>query len=34
MVTTARGRRIGIISHRNGRRDLVIYDREDPDTAC
>jgi len=33
VVTTARGRRIGIISHRNGRRDLVIYDKEDPDTS-
>jgi TrkA domain protein len=32
-VTTARGRRIGIISHRSGRRDLVIYDKEDPDTS-
>lgn len=33
VVTTARGRRIGIVSHRNGRRDLVVYDKEDPDTS-
>ena len=30
---TARGRRIGTISHRDGRRDLLVYDREDPDTC-
>ncbi|MET7399384.1 cation:proton antiporter regulatory subunit [Dactylosporangium sp. NPDC005572] len=33
VVTTAHGRRIGIVSHRSGRRDLVIYDKEDPDTS-
>ncbi|GGM24771.1 cation:proton antiporter regulatory subunit [Dactylosporangium sucinum] len=33
VVTTGRGRRIGIVSHRSGRRDLVIYDTEDPDTS-
>ncbi|MBP2703861.1 cation:proton antiporter regulatory subunit [Microbispora sp. RL4-1S] len=32
--TTRSGRRIGIISHRTGRRDLVIYDPADPDRAC
>ncbi|MGP3913003.1 cation:proton antiporter regulatory subunit [Nonomuraea sp. 10N515B] len=32
--TTRSGRRIGLISHRTGRRDLVIYDRDDPDRAC
>jgi TrkA domain protein len=32
--TTARGRRLAVISHRTGRRDLVIYDRADPDTAA
>ncbi|GAA3114578.1 cation:proton antiporter regulatory subunit [Planomonospora alba] len=32
--TTRSGRRIGIISHRTGRRDLVIYDKDDPDRAC
>jgi TrkA domain protein len=31
--TTARGRQIGVISHRTGRQDLVIYDRDDPDAA-
>src|SRR3954447_2037427 len=31
--TTARGRQIGVISHRTGRQDVVIYDREDPDAA-
>lgn len=32
MVTEA-GRRIGVVSHRTGRRDLLLYDRDDPD-AC
>ncbi|MER7129457.1 cation:proton antiporter regulatory subunit [Streptosporangium saharense] len=32
--TTRSGRRIGIVSHRTGRRDLVIYDPNDPDRAC
>ncbi|WP_336205369.1 cation:proton antiporter regulatory subunit [Nonomuraea sp. LPB2021202275-12-8] len=32
--TTQSGKRIGVVSHRIGRRDLVIYDREDPDRAC
>ncbi|WP_106399980.1 cation:proton antiporter regulatory subunit [Actinocorallia populi] len=32
--TTRAGRRIGIVSYRTGRRDLVIYDRADPDRAC
>jgi TrkA domain protein len=30
---TKAGERIGMISHRTGRRDLLIYDRSDPD-AC
>jgi TrkA domain protein len=30
---TRSGRRVGVISHRNGRRDLVIYDRDDPDSS-
>lgn len=30
---TASGRRVGVISHRNGRRDLLIYADDDPD-AC
>ncbi|MGH3389914.1 MAG: cation:proton antiporter regulatory subunit [Actinomadura sp.] len=33
VFTTARGRRIGVISHRDGRRDLLVYDKEDPDTC-
>jgi TrkA domain protein len=33
VFTTARGRRIGTISHRDGRRDLLVYDRRDPDTC-
>jgi TrkA domain protein len=32
--TTRSGKRVGVVSHRTGRRDLVIYDREDPDRAC
>jgi TrkA domain protein len=32
--TTQSGRRIAVVSHRTGRRDLVIYDRSDPDRAC
>jgi TrkA domain protein len=31
--TTRAGRQLGVITHRTGRRDLLIYDREDPD-AC
>lgn len=30
---TASGRRVGVVSHRTGRRDLLIYDEADPD-AC
>jgi TrkA domain protein len=30
---TGSGRRIGVISRRSGRRELVVYDRNDPD-AC
>ncbi|MFG1946829.1 cation:proton antiporter regulatory subunit [Nonomuraea sp. NPDC048826] len=32
--TTQAGRRVGVISHRTGRRDLVIYSKDDPDRAC
>src|SRR3712207_8549515 len=32
-ITTARGRRLGVVSHHMGRRDLVIYDKDDSDTA-
>jgi TrkA domain protein len=31
--TTRAGRQVGVISHRSGRRDLLIYDRDDPDTC-
>jgi TrkA domain protein len=31
--TTRSGRQIGVVSHRSGRRDLLIYDRKDPDTC-
>lgn len=30
---TERGRRIGVVSHHTGRRDLVIYRKDDPDSA-
>jgi TrkA domain protein len=30
---TRSGERLGVITHRTGRRDLLIYDRDDPD-AC
>jgi TrkA domain protein len=30
---THRGRRVGVVSHRSGRRDLLVYDPRDPD-AC
>jgi TrkA domain protein len=32
-MVTESGRRLGVVSHRNGRRDLVLYGRDDPD-AC
>ncbi|MEV0586917.1 cation:proton antiporter regulatory subunit [Nonomuraea sp. NPDC050310] len=31
---TQSGRRIAVVSHRSGRRDLIVYSREDPDRAC
>lgn len=30
---TERGRRVGVVTHRSGRRELVIYDADDPDSA-
>ncbi|GAA1541563.1 cation:proton antiporter regulatory subunit [Actinomadura kijaniata] len=33
VVTTERGRQLGVVSHRTGRRDLVVYDKHDPDTC-
>jgi TrkA domain protein len=32
--TTARGRRVGVVTHRTGRRDLLVYAREDPDRVA
>jgi TrkA domain protein len=32
-MITESGRRVGVVSHRNGRRDLVLYSVDDPD-AC
>lgn len=29
--TTAAGVRIGVLTHRGGRRELLVYDRDDPD---
>ncbi|HWG94820.1 MAG TPA: cation:proton antiporter regulatory subunit [Mycobacteriales bacterium] len=31
--TTAEGRRVGLVSHRSGRRDVLLYDERDPDAA-
>ncbi len=33
-MVTSSGRRIGVVSHRNGRRDLVLYDVDDPDAGA
>ncbi|MGP4030045.1 cation:proton antiporter regulatory subunit [Actinomadura sp. 3N407] len=33
VLTTARGRQIGVVSHHTGRRDLVVYDKHDPDVC-
>lgn len=30
---TASGRRIGVVSHRTGRRDFLVYDEADPDAS-
>ena len=32
-LITSSGRTVGVVSHRSGRRDLVLYDVDDPD-AC
>lgn len=32
-LLTEEGRRIGVVSHRSGLRDLVVFDPEDPDGA-
>jgi len=31
-VITGSGRRVGVVTHRSGRRDLVLYDPDDPDS--
>jgi TrkA domain protein len=31
--TTRAGRQLGVVTHRTGRRDLLVYDRDDPDAA-
>lgn len=31
--TTADGQRVGVLSHRGGRREILVYDRRDPDAA-
>ena len=30
---TRDGHRVGVVSHRSGRRELVVYDTDDPDTG-
>jgi TrkA domain protein len=32
-LVTSSGRTVGVVSHRNGRRDLVLYDVDDPDSS-
>jgi TrkA domain protein len=32
-LVTASGRTVGVVSHRNGRRDLVLYDVDDTDSC-
>jgi TrkA domain protein len=32
-LITEAGRRVGVVSHRNGERDLVLFDPEDPDAT-
>jgi TrkA domain protein len=31
--TTRAGRQLGVVTHRTGRRDLLVYDRDDPDAT-
>lgn len=33
VFSTRHGRRLGVISHRSGQRDLLVYDTEDPDSV-
>jgi TrkA domain protein len=32
-ITTSTGRQLGVVTHRTGRRDLLVYDRDDPDSC-
>ena len=32
-VLTASGRRVSVVSHRDGKRDLALYDLDDPDAS-
>lgn len=32
-VVTASGRRVSVVTHRNGERDLAIFDEDDPDAS-
>jgi TrkA domain protein len=32
-LPTAAGRRLGVVVHRDGRADVLVYDEEDPDAA-
>lgn len=32
-LITSSGRTVGVVSHRSGRRDLVLYDVDDPDSC-
>ena len=32
-LSTAAGEHLGVVAHRHGRRDIVLYDRADPDAA-
>ncbi len=34
VIVAQSGRRVGVVTHRNGRRELVIYEADDPDTAA
>ena len=33
-MTTRTGARLGVVVHRHGRRDVLVYDRADPDAAA
>jgi TrkA domain protein len=33
-LVTSSGRTIGVVSHRSGRRDLLLYDVDDPDASA